>query len=263
MDEIIKAAILFWLPVALIPIGIWISQNKSFFSNKKIGLLLSISGLMLALLSPWTVPSSPSSAVGHLLGFIIGPSILICTGLYQIAFSGNVPVGRLSIKERYIGILFFVAGMIWFSLMHWWELTPVLSTGKVNRYWLIFFPTFLLALLSFTFSSGFAMLIFGDDRSAESKYIFIISAMVFIFLLLAMNKDSTNITAAEFREYIWLSVADLLGIIIGTLLAITSFAIVVYSYEKNLPKPKSIEPPTAEELIKVSKVIENNLGVDE
>ncbi len=263
MDEMINAILLFWLPVALIPFGLWISQNKSYSNIKKIGIFLSLLGLSLVLLSPWTVPSSPSSAVGHLLGFIIGPSILISIGLYQIAFSGNVPVGRLSKNERYVGMLFFLIGMTWFSLMHWWELTPVLSTGKVNRYWLIFFPTFLLALTSISFSAGFAMLILGDERTSESKYLFSISIFSLIFLLTAMNKDSTNISSTEFREYIWLSVADILGIIIGTILAVISFALVVYTYEKNLPNPISIEPPSDEELSRVAEVIAINVGVDE
>ena len=36
-----------------------------------------------------------SSAVGHLFGFIAGPTILILIGLFKVAYSGNVPVGRL------------------------------------------------------------------------------------------------------------------------------------------------------------------------
>ena len=48
-----QAAMLFWLPVALMPLGFWIS-NASRFPN--IGKLLTITGLSLVLLSPWTVP---------------------------------------------------------------------------------------------------------------------------------------------------------------------------------------------------------------
>ena len=83
-----QAAMLFWLPVALMPLGFWIS-NASRYPN--MGKLLTLIGLSLVLLSPWTVPSSPSSAVGHLLGFIIGPSILVTFCLLYTSDAADDP----------------------------------------------------------------------------------------------------------------------------------------------------------------------------
>ena len=79
----------------------------------------------------------------------------------------------------------------------------------------------------------------------------------------AMNIDSANLSAVEFREYVWLSIADIIGIIIGSVLSIISFASVIFVYERSLPTPKSIEPPNNQELDKVTQVIKNNLGGDE
>ena len=262
MDDMLQAALLFWLPLALIPVGVWISQSKKSTNSKTNGTILLIIGLFLVLASPWTVPQSPSSAVGHLFGFIVGPSILVLFGLYMVAYSGNVPVGRLSTGDKYLGLLFFFIGMVWFSIMHWFDLTPVLDSGEINRFWLIFFPNFLISLSCLCLSAGIAMLVLGDNRSVESKNLFFMFGLTLIFIICAMNIDSSDSSSNEFRKYIWLSIADLVGIIFGSILAIISFSLVIYSYEKRLPKPKSILPPTENELKHSAKIISSNLGDD-
>ncbi len=80
------------------------------------------------------------------------------------------------------------------------------------------------------------MLSFGDSRTSESRYLFGTSIVSFAFLICAMNIDSTNIDAVGFREYVWLSIADLIGIVIGSVLAIICFASVIYFYENTLPE---------------------------
>lgn len=263
MDDVLQAALLFWLPLALIPVSVWISQSKKSSNGKRNGLILLVIGLVLVLASPWTVPDSPSSAVGNLFGFILGPSILVLFGLYLVAYSGNVPVGRLSVGDKYLGLLLFFIGMVWFSIMHWLDLTPVLDSGEINRFWLIFFPNFLISLSCLCLSAGIAMLVLGDNRSAESKNLFFMFGLTLIFILLAMNIDSSDASSNEFRTYVWLSVADLVGIMLGSILAIISFSLVIYSYEKRLPKPKSILPPTKGELKHSAKIISSNIGDDE
>ena len=53
------------------------------------------------------------------------------------------------------------------------------------------------------------------------------------------------------------------GIIIGSILSIISFALVIFVYERSLPKPESIEPPNDHELAQVAQVIKNNIGGDD
>tara|TARA_Y100001954_G_scaffold41150_1_gene41895 strand:+ start:12854 stop:13645 length:792 start_codon:yes stop_codon:yes gene_type:complete len=263
MDEVLKAAVFFWLPFALVPFGVWVAQIKSAKITDKLGYLVAVVGGILVLASPWTVPESPSSAVGQLIGFIVGPVILILFGLFNIAYSGNVPVGRLSTRDRYFGLLSFILGIIWLSLMHWWELTPVVDGGEINPYWLVFLPNLLLSLTCLAMAGGLAMIAFGDSRTNESKYLFSASALSFTFIICAMNFDSPKLEAISFREYVWLSIADLIGILIGALLAILSFALVIFIYEKSIPSPESIDAPNAEELAHVSEVITQNIGGDE
>tara|TARA_Y200000002_G_C22544063_1_gene605307 strand:+ start:199 stop:435 length:237 start_codon:yes stop_codon:yes gene_type:complete len=75
-----------------------------------------------------------------------------------------------------------------------------------------------------------------------------------------MNLDSSSVESDEFRKYLWLSIADIIGITIGSILAILSFASVIFVYERSLPKPESIPVPTKEELSTVSKIIKENIG---
>ena len=81
MDEMLQALLLFWLPVAVVPFGVWILLSAGNDQGKSFGRILSFLGLVMVCVSPWTVPSSPSTAAGHLLGAIIGPSVLIILGI--------------------------------------------------------------------------------------------------------------------------------------------------------------------------------------
>ena len=98
MDEMLQALLLFWIPVSIVPLGLWYSLTSSPLRGR----FLAFLGIVLICLSPWTVPSSPSSAAGHLLGAVIGPCMLIIIGIYLISFSGNVPVGKLPRSDRRI-----------------------------------------------------------------------------------------------------------------------------------------------------------------
>ena len=61
------------------------------------------------------------------------------------------------------------------------------------------------------------MLAFGDSRRKESHFYLHVCIIVFISNMY-MNLDSSNVSADEFREYVWLSIADLIGIAMGSIL---------------------------------------------
>ena len=107
------------------------------------------------------------------------------------------------------------------------------------------------------------MLVLGDDRKKESSYLFSLSAISVLFILTSMNYDSLNIESFQFREFVWLALADLVGISLGAGLAILTFAGVVFVYEKSLPEVASIDPPTKEEIHHASQIIHNNLRGEE
>tara|TARA_A200000159_G_C7326003_1_gene340985 strand:- start:152 stop:973 length:822 start_codon:yes stop_codon:yes gene_type:complete len=260
MDEMYQALLLFWIPVAVVPLGIWVFLSFANPREKNLGKFLAFVGFAMVCLSPWTVPSSPSSAAGHLLGAIVGPIVLILIGLYLISFSGNVPVGRLPKSDRKLGVFMNLAGFIWLVGMHWWILTPQLSKGDVNSYWYVFWPTFLLFTASLSSFSAIAMLTIGVDRKKEANSIFMLSGLSFLLLFLGLNVDGPLITAELFREHLWLAVADLAGLLVGSSLSILVFAIVIFVYERNLPPPQTISPPTKDELEQVADIVSNHLG---
>ena len=263
MDEMLQALVLFWIPIAMVPLGAWLSMSSHSKSATTNGKFLAFLGVIMICLSPWTVPSSPSSAAGHLLGAIIGPCMLILLGIYLIAFSGNVPVGKLPRSDRRLGVLMSGAGFVWLAGMHWWILTPQLSPDEVNPYWYIFWPTFILLTSCLASCSAVTLLTIGDSRKAESNAMFVVSALSMVILLLGLNIDGPLVQASEFREHLWLAVADMAGIAVGSLLSIIVFAFVIYTYERSLPPPKTIEPPTATELDQVSLLLQNHLGGEE
>ena len=81
MEPMAQAALWFWLPAALIPFGAWVSLSSKSTSTTTFGHALPQLGIVGIVSSPWTVPESPSSAAGHLLGFLLGPAALLLAGV--------------------------------------------------------------------------------------------------------------------------------------------------------------------------------------
>ena len=260
MNQMLEAAIWFWIPLCLIPLGMWFFISGK---SKSIGKILSIVGLLLVLASSWTVPSSDSTAGGHLLLSIIAPSLLLAYGVHGMIFGGNVPVGRLDSTARLSGFVAILFSLLIFCLMHWYNLTPIWRDGEVNPYWIVFWPTFLVFSTSLCFVASVGLVTYGDNRSNESVKLAIISVIMGGISISAMVFDGYLTTAKEFRDYLWLSVADIFGTIVGLILAITAFAIVIWAYEKSLPLPENAPPPTEDEIKHVVSLAVSNLGGEE
>ena len=60
MNPMLEAALWFWIPLCLIPVGIWLSISGK---TKSLGKVIALMGLILVMISSWTVPDSDSSAV--------------------------------------------------------------------------------------------------------------------------------------------------------------------------------------------------------
>lgn len=153
-----------------------------------------------------------------------------------------------------------VVGISWLAGMHWWVLTPQLAPGVVNPYWYVFWPTFLLLLSCLSSFSATAMLLIGDRRKIESNLMYGLCGITLALMLMGLNIDGPEMTSEQFRTHLWLAMADLVGILIGCLLSITAFAIVIYLYEKSLPQPSSIAPPSNDELELAAAVISRHIG---
>ena len=82
-------------------------------------------------------------------------------------------------------------------------------------------------------------------------------------LLLGLNVDGPLMTTDDFREHLWLAVADLAGLAVGSMLSILIFALVIFIYEKTLPPPTTIEAPSVTELKQVANVIASHIWGNE
>ena len=260
MDDMMNAVAFFWFPLSMIAIGAWLSLSSKGSMKIIIGRLISVLGFLLVCISPWTVPTSPSSSIGHLIGFIVGPSSLLLIGIYLLIFSGNVPVGKLPSSDRKLGTFCMLLGTLWFSLMQWGDFTPIYDGREVNRFWLIFFPTFILMICCLSSVLSISMLIIGEERQRESMVMRSISVVSMILILCGLTIDGKNISSDTFSNYFWLSVSDLFGILVGISLSILIFGFVIYIYERSIGVPNSVPPPTSDELSQASQKIALNIG---
>lgn len=255
----LEAAIWFWLPTILLVLGMGTALSSRSESVKKLSKTVAIIGFVFVLFSPFTVPESPSSAAGHLLGSIIGPCALIITGIYLLAFSGNVEVGKLSSKDRKTGLFCAIIGLLWLELMQWWTWTPIFN-GQINPYWLVFFPTFLLLSTALSCGVAFSLRYLGDGREKESNFMLIISALMFALTALGMILDGPVVSAEMFRNHFWLAASDIFGLGLGVGSSILVFALVIWIYESSLPTTKSLDAPSQQELEQAASVISKHIG---
>ena len=254
-----KAALLFWIPLILMGLGLWLSTSRK---SKVIGLVVFVTSSLIFLASPWTVPSSDSTAGAHLILSIIAPCALLIYGLHGMIFGGNVPVGRLDSTARWSGFFAMFVSIGIFSLMHWSNFTPIWRSD-VNPYWIVFWPTMLLFSTSLCAAASIGMVGYGENRFGESVKLAGMSILFAGITLLAMLVDGEHTTASEFRDYLFLVVADILGILVGGMLAVAIFALVIWTYEKSLPTPDSTHPPTEQELKKLVEIANNHIGGEE
>ena len=173
-----------------------------------------------------------------------------------------MPVGRLDASARWSGFLALFASFGILCFMHWSTFTPVWR-GDVNPYWIVFWPTMLLFSTSLCAAASIGMVGYGEDRFTESLKLASMSIVFAGITLSAMIFDGEYTTAQEFRDYLFLAVADILGIIAGCVLSIGVFAVVIWSYEKSLPNPENTHPPTKEELKKLVEIADSHIGGEE
>ena len=259
MEEATQAFVFFWLAGLFVLAGTMLGLFSKSGGPRRVGSGMAVAGLLSLMATPWTLPFSPSSAFGHLLGSLVGPSVLLGVGFYLITFSGNVPVGQLSRADRKTGVVMVLAGVVWLEAMHWWVLTPTYP-GEVNRYWLIFWPTMLLGVLACAAGAVALVGMVGEDRQQEQRLMSMLVVFSGLLLLLGATLDGPNVSHEQFASEILLAAADLFGVLVGAAVAVLVFALVLAVYESQQPAPHRLAPPTSEQLSQAASVIANNIG---
>jgi len=254
-----QAFVFFWLAGLVFLLGSLLAFFSKEALRRKAGLAMTVVGFVSLLATPWTLSFSPSSAFGHLLGSVLGPSVLLAVGFYQIAFSGHVPVGRLSKQDRLLGVVMVIVGVVWFEAMHWWSLTPTYPSG-VNPYWLIFWPTMLLFGFA-TATGAFAFVgVVGDRRVREQRLMLVVAGFFLTLMILGATSDGPSIERERFGSELLLAAADLFGVLVGASAAVVLFFLVVLVYERQQPEPTTLAPPTAEQLERATATVAHHIS---
>ena len=259
MEEAIQAFAFFWLAGFLLVAGSTLALLSKDPRWRRSGAWGASIGLVSLLATPWTLSFSSSSAFGHLLGSLLGPGVLLAVGFYLIAFSGPVPVGRLSRADRYLGATMVVVAVVWLEGMHWWTFTPTYPES-VNKYWLIFWPTFLQFTLSFASTAYVLIGIVSQGRRQERAFSLLLAVFILLLLGLSLSFDGSNVSKATFGRQLILAGADLFGLVVGAALAVLTFAVILYVYESQQVPPTVLAPPTPDQLNHASRVIAANVS---
>ena len=72
MEEATQAFVFFWLAGLFVLAGTMLGLFSKSDGQRKLGSGMAVAGLLSLMATPWTLPFSPSSAFGHLLGSLVG-----------------------------------------------------------------------------------------------------------------------------------------------------------------------------------------------
>lgn len=258
MEELSLALFFFWLPGVVIVAGLILALLSKTASIRRVAAMVTGASLLLVLSTPWTVPSSPSSAFGHFVGSVLGPCVLLAVGLHNVGFSGNVPVGRLSNNDRNAGIVMLTIGGGWLLAMHWGPLTPTYPS-QVNGYWLVFWST--VVLVTPGVGAGLVVLVrtFGDQRRAEQRMLGMLALSLLLVGLAGLTVDGPTLSSSVFADALWLAAADVFGMVVGLGAATVVLALVLVMYERQMTPPPVASGPSERDLERVTNILQSNL----
>lgn len=258
MEEQSLALLFFWLPGVAIVGGLILALLSKTAPVRRVAAMVTGASMLLVLSTPWTVPSSPSSAFGHFVGSVLGPCVLLGVGLHNVGFSGNVPVGRLSNNDRNVGIGMLVLGGVWLLAMHWGPLTPTYP-DQVNRYWLVFWST--VVLVTPGVGAGLLVLVraFGDERHAEQRMLGFLALTLLVVGLAGLTVDGPALSSSAFADALWLAAADVFGMVVGLGAAMVVLALVLVVYERQVTPPPVASGPSERDLERVTNILQSNL----
>tara|TARA_B100000214_G_scaffold296301_1_gene226171 strand:- start:1380 stop:2159 length:780 start_codon:yes stop_codon:yes gene_type:complete len=238
---------LFWIPLISSLVGIVLLFTRNPFFVKLIGSIITAIGLLFLLLSPWSLPNSPSSAFGQLLLIIMGPTLLI-----SITFFANKLEKDLStsIFGKFLSAFSLIFGLLWFLLL--WAIPPQWNS-LTNPFWLEWWSTF---LLMHTLSLCFGTIIISKGNVKLGLISSLAGIILIITFSLFSSGESTNL---EFRAAYMDSFLTLLGVVLGLIIGLVTWIKFIQIAENNRTKLPLMELLTSDEIDRVKEIIEVNV----
>ncbi len=208
---------LFWFPMFICILGLILSITRNYEKIKTLGVFLTIIGIIFISISPYTLPSSPSSAFGQLISLLIGPLALM---IIAIIFSYRYELNNFG--ENVKSFLIIIA-ILWILLI--WIISPEIN-DLPNKYWQIWIISIQIIFACILFIQSY------NQTTINTKFLFLILGVTFLLL----NEENLNIPNSSRKLFI-----EVLGILVGTLFGVLLGLIIwyytiqiIYSFENEL-----------------------------
>ena len=239
---------LFWIPLISSLAGIVLLFTRNPFFVKLIGSLIIIISLGFLLLSPWTLPESPSSAFGQLLLIIIGPTLLISITFFVNILEKDISSSKFGTMISTFAIMF---GFLWFLLL--WAIPPQWN-NSINPFWLEWWATFLFV---HTISLCFGTIIVSKGN-AKLGIASSLAGLILIFTFSLFGSGQS--TQIDFRVAYLDSFLNLLGVFLGLIFGLIAWFKSIQIAENRREKLQLMELLDAEEILRVKEIIDININ---
>lgn len=234
MGQTLMAAFLLWLPALLAVFGTFNLLGR----GGPIWKVLTPLCVVLALLAPMTVPDSTSTQAVELLWGVIVIGAPLLVGLALMVFSGDVPVGQAPTWGRPVGLV--LVGFASFLLVTW-EPAFVTDEGLWGRFVLVF----LAASISLCGGLYVTHRLFVPRRRSRSWPMLAGALLAGALLVLHGAGGQTGPSA----------VAEIAGLFLGAGLALLLSVLVIWLFERNLPEPQALPPPSQDDLERAAAIV--------
>ena len=213
---------LFWFPMSIFIAGMILSLTRNPIKIQKMGVILAIIGTIFVAISPFTIPTSPSSSFGQLILFLIGPTILLIFA-NLISINGN--------KNEYLQTFFIILALSWIILI--WIIGPQFNNSN-NQFWLLWVISIQIISAIILFSQAYL------EEKTNAKILFFFLGVS----ILLLNEETLDIPNAS-RELFIKSSGTISGVILGILIGLIIWFYTIqklHSLEEDLEMDKDLTP---------------------
>ncbi len=229
---------LFWFPISIFIFGVLLIMTRNPPKIQTLGIVLTSIGIIFVAISPFTLPTSPSSAFGQLIFFLVGPYVLL---IMAIMISNNKITKKFNDPLR---TTLIIASLSWLILI---LISNPQFNNSTNKYWTLWVVGVEIIAASILFTHSYI------EKRIEAKTLYFLLGIS----LLLLNEETLVIPNASRINLIETS-ATMLGTIIGLSIGILIWFYIIqklHSLEKDLEMDAEL---SSEE----RKVLLNKLNTD-
>ena len=238
MEPALTAALLLWLPALLAVFGCFNLLGRGGPMWK----VLTPLSVLLVLIAPLTVPESGSTVAVELLWGVVLLGAPLLLGLLMLVFSGDVPVGRVQGWGLPGGLVLVTLAL---TMLVAWTPAFVEDVTLWDRFVLV-----LLGSSASLCASFFVLHRLFVSRRRSRSWPMLCGAVLATSLLFLHGVEGHSGA---------LVVGELAGVFLGSGLALLLGVLVVWSFERNLPEPESLPPPSDHDLERAAAIVARRL----